>query len=67
MKKSIKGALCLLFTVVLILCVAAAIGCRDVYAALSWSNKQISDGNENSMPTAKALYLYNQAAKAYLH
>ena len=36
------------------------------YSVLSWANKQMTDGNERSTPTAKALYLYNQAAKAYI-
>ena len=36
------------------------------YSVLSWANKQITDGNERSMPTAKALYLYNRAALEYL-
>ena len=36
------------------------------YSVLSWANKQITDGNPNSTPTAKALYLYNRAALEYL-
>ena len=33
MKKSIKGILCLLFAVVLVFCIAAAIGSREAYAS----------------------------------
>ena len=36
------------------------------YSVLSWANKQMADGNENSIPTAKALYLYNKSALVYL-
>ena len=36
------------------------------YSALSWANDMIARNIEEAIPTAKALYLYNQAAKAYI-
>ena len=37
------------------------------YSVLSWANRIISQApSPEAVATAKALYLYNQAAKAYL-
>ena len=37
-----------------------------VYSALSWANDKIANGPAAAQPTARALYLYNQAALEYL-
>ena len=37
------------------------------YAALSWANSKLKGTNENDKNLAKALYLYNYAARHYFH
>ena len=64
MKKSIKGILCFLFAVVLMLCIASAAGSREAYAAqeirLS-GEKRLSELVADGMTSDDTIYVPNDA------
>ena len=60
MKKSIKGILCLLFAVVLVLCIVAATGSREAYAGQEFSisgEKYLSELVADGMTSDDTIYV----------